>query len=58
MKHLPDDLRRATSEAARAATASWPDYESQKRDWIAAHPVATSDEYERAMRDIVKELRL
>lgn len=31
-------------------------YEAAKREWIAAHPKATAEEYEQAMREIAARL--
>ncbi len=34
---------------------SWQTYEQAKRAWIAAHPHATADEYQAAMRALAKK---
>lgn len=31
-------------------------YEASKKDWIARHPEATPEEYERAMREISERI--
>ena len=33
---------------------SWETYEAAKRAWIAAHPDATTEQYDAAMRAIAK----
>lgn len=35
---------------------SWHAYEAAKRAWIAAHPGATPEQYESAMKAIAQEL--
>jgi hypothetical protein len=35
---------------------SWQAYESAKREWIAAHPGATPEQYEAAMKAIAERL--
>lgn len=37
---------------------SWEAYEAAKRAWIAAHPDATPEEYDAAMRAIAKRMRV
>lgn len=34
----------------------WHEYERRKADWIARHPDATPEEYEAAIRKIVREV--
>ena len=38
--------------------SKWAIYEQRKHAWIQAHPEATHEEYEQAMRRIAKELGL
>ena len=35
---------------------SWQAYEAAKREWIAAHPDATPEQYDAAMRAIAERL--
>jgi hypothetical protein len=39
-------------------TSKWREYERRKAAWVAAHPCATPEEYEAAMREIARELGL
>ena len=34
------------------------EYERRKREWVKAHPDSTPEEYERAIKKILKELKL
>jgi hypothetical protein len=37
---------------------SWVAYERKKAEWVRQNPTATQEQYDRAMRQILKELKL